>query len=56
MLSLLRSLANDEPGSLKAKVVALYGLLIGVQRGGVVLGVRGVSPVSGAAGNGISGL
>jgi high-affinity nickel-transport protein len=28
MLSLLRSLANDEPGSLKAKVVALYGLLL----------------------------
>jgi len=28
MLSLLRSLANDEPGSTKAKVVALYGLLI----------------------------
>jgi len=28
MLSLLRSLANDEPSSLKAKVVALYGLLL----------------------------
>ena len=28
MLSLLRSLANDEPGGLKAKVLALYGLLI----------------------------
>jgi high-affinity nickel-transport protein len=29
MISLLRSLANDEPGGAKAKVIALYGLLLG---------------------------
>jgi high-affinity nickel-transport protein len=29
MISLLRSLANDEPGSTKAKVIALYGVLLG---------------------------
>src|ERR1700689_4031397 len=29
MISLLRSLANDEPGGSKAKVIALYGVLLG---------------------------
>ena len=29
MIALLRSLANDEPGSTKAKVIALYGVLLG---------------------------
>jgi nickel/cobalt transporter (NiCoT) family protein len=29
MISLLRSLANDEPGGAKSKVIALYGLLLG---------------------------
>ena len=52
----LRTLLHDEPGSIKAKIIAIVCFVDWLQSGGVGLGVRGLSSLSGAAGHGVSGL